>query len=106
MTQNVKPPRPGVLIQLIRQLAADGKVAWSDHAFDERSTERSIRPLDALNVLRFGDIEGKIVAGKKPGEWRCLVRRPVGWSPREVGVATVVMRKDRLLIVTVEWMDR
>ncbi len=80
-------------------------MSWSDHAFDERSVERGIELDDALEVFRLGDIDGKIVPGKKPGEWKCLVVGKLRWTPREAGVATVVVRRDRLIIVTVEWMD-
>jgi hypothetical protein len=52
-----------------------------------------------------GDIDGNVVPGRKSGEWKCLVVGKLDWTPREAGVATVVVRKDRLIIVTVEWMD-
>ena len=105
MTKRAQPPHAGDLIRLIRQLAAADKISWSDHAFDERSHERGIELHDVIEVLRLGDIEGEIVPGKKAGEWRCLVVGKLRWTSREAGIATVVVRKDRLIVVTVEWMD-
>lgn len=101
-----KPPHPGDLIKLIRELSAAGKLSFSTHAFDERMGERGIEQGDVLNILRLGDIEGKVVPGKRKGEWKCLVRGRLMWASRDAGVATVVVRKDRLIIVTTEWMDR
>ena len=43
--------------------------------------------------------------GSKSGEWKCLVVGKLDWTPHEAGVAAVVVRNDRLIIVTVEWMD-
>lgn len=105
MPNRAQPPVPRDLTRIIRRLVEDGEVSWTEHAFDERALERGIRPRDAMSVLRIGDIEGDIVAGRKPGEWRCLIRGPLDWSSREIGVVTVVIAKRRLLIVTVEWMD-
>lgn len=101
-----KPPHPGDLIKTIRDLAALGKISFSVHAFDERMGERGIEQGDVLNILRLGDIENAIVPGKRDGEWRCLVRGRLAWAGRDAGIATVVVRKDRLIIVTTEWMDR
>lgn len=98
------PPRPGVLIALIRKLVAQGEVRFAEHA-DEREDERGIDDDDALKVIELGDIEGEIKPGKKPGEWRCcIVGRPM-WAERDIGVVTVVIRGREVLIVTVEWMD-
>lgn len=106
MAKRETSPHPGDLIKVIRELARSGRTAWSDHAFDERRGERSIDIADVLTVFRLGDIEGPILPGRKPGEWRCLVRGPLPWTPREAGVVTVVVRGARLIVVTVEWMDR
>jgi hypothetical protein len=100
-----KPPHPGDLIKLIRRLAEDGKISWSDHAFDERSPERGIEIADVLEVFRLGDIEGDITPGKSRGEWKCCVVGKLQWTSREAGVVTVVARKTKLIVVTVEWMD-
>lgn len=96
-----KPPHPGDLVRLVRRLAAEGKVAFSRHVLDERGFDVS----DVIELLRKGDIDGPVRAGRNPGEWRCLVVGRLAWSPREAGVATVVVREERLIIATVEWMD-
>jgi hypothetical protein len=100
-----KPPHASQLIKRIRQLAKDGKIAWSSHAFDERMGQRNLGITDALEILRLGDIDGDIKLGKNPGEWRCVVIGNLRWTSREAGVVTVVIRDTRLLVATVEWMD-
>jgi hypothetical protein len=100
-----KPPHASQLIKRIRQLAKDGKIAWSYHAFDERMGERNLEITDALEILRLGDIDGDIEPGKNPGEWRCVVIGSLRWTSREAGVVTVVIRDTRILVATVEWMD-
>ena len=97
-------PRPAQLQDTIRSVAADSKnVAFGNHALD-RMEERGITTLDALRVLRTGDIVGDIEPGMNVGEWKCkMVARKRG--SRDVGVATVVLRSGRLFIKTVEWED-
>ena len=51
-------------------------------------------------------IDGAIVAGKKSGEWKCKVIRKAERSARWIGVVTVVIRDERLFVLTVEWEDR
>jgi hypothetical protein len=101
-----KPPHPGDLIKTIRSLASDDKMTFTEHALNERMPERGIELADVLSILRLGDIEGDIEPGKKPGEWKCLVRGRLEWASRDAGVATVVVKKDRLIIITTEWMDK
>lgn len=98
-------PKPHQLQAQVRKIAVDsGQVSWSDHALD-RMEERDITTLDALRVLRTGDIIGDIEPGKSPGEWKCkMVARKKG--SRAMGVATVVLRSGRLLVKTVEWEDK
>jgi hypothetical protein len=67
--------------------------------------ERGIRPGDVQQVLRQGDIDGGIAPRTNATEWKCLVVGRLNWTPREAGVATIVVRKDYLIVVTVEWMD-
>jgi len=83
-------------------LASQDKVSFTGHALNERMGERGIRPKDVRQILMRGDIDGD---GRKSGEWKRLVVGKLDWTPREAGVATVVVRKDRLIIVTVEWTD-
>lgn len=101
---NNGPPHPAVLIKLIRKLVARGDWWFKEHA-DEREEERDIDDDDVLKVIELGDIEGDIVRGDHPGEWKCcVVGRPL-WAERDVGVVTVVVRDQEVLIITVEWMD-
>jgi hypothetical protein len=99
-----KPPHPGDLIKTIRSLVGQGKLRFTGHA-GARMDERGIRPGDVQRVLRQGDIDGDITSGRNATEWRCLVVGRLDWTPREAGVATIIVRKDYLIIVTVEWMD-
>jgi hypothetical protein len=101
-----KAPHPGDLIKVIRRLATEGQVAYSFHAFHERSEERNIDMQDALAILRHGTITGKIIPGYNPGEWKCKVVDTLDRSSRAIGVIVVVLGSERLLIVTVEWEDK
>jgi hypothetical protein len=57
-------PRVSELIATVRRIAQDsGLVGFSEHALD-RMEERGITRLDALRVLRGGDIHGRIEPGK------------------------------------------
>ena len=97
-------PRESDLMATIRELAKDtSKVSFGRHCL-ERMDERSITTLDALRVLRTGDIEGGIEAGKHHGEWKCKVIAAIRGN-REIGVVTVVIHERRLKIKTVEWED-
>lgn len=97
-------PSPAEMLARIKHLAKDSvNVAFSGHA-EERMEERGITDLDALRVLRTGDIVGPITAGKNKGEWKCKITAPIK-GRREVGVATLLIRNRRLRIKTVEWED-
>jgi hypothetical protein len=100
-----KVPHPGDLMKIIRQLATEGAIGYSYHAFHERSKERGIDMQDALTVLKNGMIKGDIVPGNGAGEWKCKVVDKLDRSSRWIGVVTVVIRRERLLIITVEWED-
>jgi len=100
-----KPPHPGELMKVIRRLAAEGTVSFSDHAFDDRSGPRSIDFTDALEILKHGFIKGEITAGIQAGEWKCKVVDKLDKSSRWIGVPDVVIRDKHVLITTVEWED-
>ena len=92
------------LRNIISKLASDSaNVAWTSHA-QKRMVERDICDLDALRVLRIGEIEGDIVAGNNPGEWKCKVVSPVRGG-RDIGVVSVVAHRQRIIVKTVEWED-
>jgi hypothetical protein len=100
-----KPPHPGVLLKLIRALVEAGAVSFSKHAFEDRSGPRSIDFTDALEILRRGHIKGDITPGERAGEWKCKVIDQLDRSSRWVGVPVVVIKDERILIITVEWED-
>ena len=65
---------------------------------------RDIDHMMMFEVLRTGYLEGDIVPGKNPGEWKAkMVKKMKG--NRELGVVTIVIRNTRLFIKTVEWED-
>jgi hypothetical protein len=99
-----KPPHPGALMARIRELARQGAYSWGDHVFD-RSDEREIDISDAIEVLRLGEIDGPIVAGVNTGEWKCKVTAKTDRSSRELGVVLVVVRNEKMFLITVEWED-
>jgi len=98
-------PKPSELAATIRRLALDtGYVGFSEHCID-RMEERGVSRLEAVRVLRGGEIRGEIEAGKSQGEWKCkVVAKPRG--SRELGVVTVVVNGQRLFVKTVEWEDK
>lgn len=97
-------PNPRDMHETIRRIAgADRKVYLSNHA-KERMESRSITRLDVIRVLTRGHIEGSIVPGDNLGEWKCKVVANVKGS-RDIGVATLVIGADKILVKTVEWED-
>lgn len=99
------PPRPEPLLALIRLLTKERRIAYLDHS-EQRIGERGFDVFDVRRTLERGHIDGKVEAGKKQGEWKVkLVETPEGAS-RKMGVVTIVVREERLLIKTVEWEDK
>jgi hypothetical protein len=97
-------PRADALEKQIREIAKnDRSVYFGTHA-RERMEERGITFLDAIRVLKRGFVSGDIVAGGRPGEWKCKVVANVKGS-RDVGVVTIVSDGRRLFVKTVEWED-
>jgi len=91
--------------KIIRELAQDtSNIIWRGHAL-ERSEERNITFLDALLVMRQGNIAGAPTAGKYPGEWKCKIIKKLREN-RDAGVVTVIMTtQKKLKVVTIEWED-
>ncbi len=88
----------------IRHIAeVDRQIYLSCHA-KERMEQRSITRLDVIRVLRRGHIDGPIEPGDGPGEWKCKVVANVRGS-RDIGVVTLIIGSDRILVKTVEWED-
>lgn len=68
--------------------------------------ERGIDVFDVERVPMTGIVSGPIRTGRREGEWKMLVVGELDRTSRKVGVATVLLREDRLVIATVEWEDR
>lgn len=101
----VHAPRPEPMLETIRRLSKERKIGFLDHAV-ERLSERGFDMFDVWETLENGYIDGAIKAGKREGEWKVkLVDVPEGRS-RKMGVVTIVVKEQRLLIKTVEWEDR
>jgi hypothetical protein len=100
-----KKPHPGDLIRVIRGLVRRQRVTYTRHTLDERMPERGFDIDDVQYILTRGMIEGDIRPGRKPGDWECLVVSKLELGGRDAGVAVVVVRRDRLIIKTVEWKD-
>ncbi len=97
-------PSAGELNSTIRRLSEDSSnVSWSRHALS-RMAERGISTLDALRVLRTGDIDGEIEPGNDQGEWKVKVVARIKGN-RDVGVVTVVIQGQRIFVKTAEWED-
>lgn len=88
----------------IHRLALDTEnIKWSVHA-QQRMAERGIDDIDVLRILRQGHVEPQIEPGKNKGEWLCKIVKAIS-GKREAGVVTIVVRDERLILVTVEWED-
>ena len=97
-------PKRSEIHETIRQIAEEDRCVYlSKHAI-ERMDLRSITRIDVIRVLTRGHIEGEIVPGSNPGEWKCKVVANVKGS-RDIGVITLIIGCHRLLIKTVEWED-
>jgi|SRR5580700_5120794 hypothetical protein len=97
-------PSPQKAAEIIRKLAADSRnVAWSIHAL-ERMLERDITDEMALAVLRNGYVAGEVVPGQNAGEWKVKMTKDIK-GRREIGVVTLIIRAQRLLVKTAEWED-
>jgi hypothetical protein len=68
--------------------------------------ERDFDTEDVVDTLLKGELKGFIRPGKHQGEWvGKIVHQPFG-TRRWMGVVTVVVRNNYLLISTTEWEDR
>ena len=96
--------RPEILERKIHELAAnsDNVLIPTDHSL-ERQDERSITDEMMFRALRTGHIQD-VMPGDEKGEWKCKMTKRTK-EKREIGVVTVVLVNDMLLIATVEWED-
>ncbi|RAP42003.1 hypothetical protein BYZ73_06500 [Rhodovulum viride] len=102
--EDLRPPRPEVLREKVRFLAADSaNVTITCHA-EERMVQRDITSTMMFKVLRSGMLSGEVQNGKRVGDWVVKVTGSVP-GKRDVGVVTAVLARDRLVIITVQWED-
>lgn len=104
--RRVVPLRPdrAAIHSVIRRIAEeDRRVYLSEHA-KERMEQRSITRIDVVRVLVRGHINGDIMPGNYPGEWKVKLVANIKGS-REVGVVTLLINNERLLVKTAEWED-
>lgn len=96
--------RPEMLERKIQALATDSEnvLIPTDHSC-ERQDERGITDKMIFEALRTGHIQD-VRPGNGVGEWNCKMTKRVK-GKREVGVVTVLLAGDRLLVATVEWED-
>lgn len=94
----------GRMLGEIRTLAKDSeKVLFSSHAI-KRMALRGLTDVEAINVLRLGEIKGLPWHEPDIGGRACkVVFRPRG--SRVIGVVTVILDVTGLLVKTVEWED-
>lgn len=95
----------GPLMKQIRALAAASEnVFFSPHARTQME-RRGITDVEAIRVLLTGEIAGLPWHEPEIGGRACkVVFQPRG--SRAVGVVTVVLEAQGLLVKTVEWEDR
>lgn len=88
----------------IHNLAANSQnvLIPTNHSQD-RQDERGITDRMIFEALRTGHIQD-VEPGKGVGEWKCKMTKRVKGT-REIGVVTVLLAGDRLLVATVEWED-
>lgn len=110
-----KPPRANIVAlpvgsvlgpmqERIRELAAETKnIYLSDHA-QERMWERDISAMEVFEVLRLGHIDGVPWVEPETKEQACKVVFKKKGS-RAIGVVTILLTDDGLLVKTVEWED-
>lgn len=99
-------PRPEILLATIRKLAKERCIGFLSHA-EQRLAQRGFDIFDVYMALeKTGQINGAIEAGKNEGEWKVKVVDIPDGTSRKMGVVTILVKEQRLLIKTVEWEDR
>jgi len=97
------PMRHKTAQEIVRRQAADSSnVILGDHA-RERMQERDISDIEVYRVLREGEIEGEPEKTEQ-GEWKVKVCKRLKGN-RDAGVVTIILRDERLFVMTVEWED-
>lgn len=98
-------PRRAELQKKVQGLALDSSnVLQKSYHAKERQEERGITDVMVFEVLRTGHVEGEISPGKRPGEWKFEMTKKMKGT-REVGVISILMQGDCILVVTAMWKD-
>ncbi len=64
--------------------------------------DRHILQRDALRVLREGQVADRPKVDDRTNDWKCkITKRLVG--SKAIGVVTLIVKNDELVIITVEW---
>lgn len=88
----------------VRQIAADSaKIKWTAHA-RERMAKRGVTIQEATHVLRAGHVSDEPTRTAKK-EITCTMVKQRHGSNRDIGVVTIIVRGDVLIIKTVEFED-
>lgn len=89
--------------RIVRDRAKNpANVIFGTHAW-ERANERSITFDDVFTILESGHIDGSPIKTAQ-GEWKCTLTRLIVGT-RSAGVVTIILRRDKLFIKTIMWMD-
>lgn len=93
----------GPLQERIRKIAAETKRVFISRHAEERMWERDISTMEVFEVLRLGMIDGAPWL-EPEGDQACKVvfRRK---GSRAIGVVTILLIEEELLVKTVEWED-
>lgn len=97
--------KPDEAERLIRERSgSSSNVIFTDHAFD-RVELRAITEVEARTILGRGHVEGYPALCPNGRDWKVVVVRRIG--TREAGVVTVIVSppSQKLIVLTVEWMD-
>jgi hypothetical protein len=78
------------------------RVALTAHA-KERMAEREISVRELYEILRSGQIE-ESPTETEGGEWKCKVTLKLT-GRRVAGAVVALPRKDKIIVITVEWED-
>lgn len=89
--------------RLIRERSKETKRVQIIGHPEDRSETRDILLPDVFRILREGQVVDPPVKNEN-GDWEAVIRRRMRGT-RDAGVATIVLREDKLIVKTVMWID-
>lgn len=101
----VPAPRPEELVKAIRRMVKEGKYSFAMSDDDEKIAGGALNVVEGLSVLKFGEIDGPIVAGESAGEWKCQLITSLELRSSYVAAETVVVRQERVIVLSAKWID-